>query len=200
MGLILLCLPFTSNAASELNARGQSEYAALGQSLCLNYSTDSDIIEQIKLTVIDTMRTVQDKPDYRPTDKEIITFLNTHKHKLACEGKHYLAKAFDEGVYMTVYKKLFKKDLYKKGEYQIDYNSITLTYNPVTGQEEPMTILDYIENVALKSYTIKDSPDSVRNVLYIRSMIRKRFGALNYIDLPEADKEAFNSWYATQKK
>jgi hypothetical protein len=115
-------------------------------------------------------------------------------------GKHYLAKAFDEGVYMTVYKKLFKKELYKKGEYQIDYNAITLTYNPETGQAGFMTILDYIENVALKDKAKKNSPDDLRNVLYIRKLIRKRFGALYYYELSESDKEAFHSWYATQKK
>ena len=42
--LTLLCLPFTSNAAPELNARGQSDYGALGISLCNKYNTDRVIL------------------------------------------------------------------------------------------------------------------------------------------------------------
>ena len=196
--LTLLCLPFTSNASSEQSASGFDEYEALGASLCNKYNTENGIIVQMKETIKTTMERVEGKSN--PTDKEIITFLNTHKNKLICWGKHYLMQAFDERVHMTVYKKLFKKDLYKKGEYQIDYNAITLTYNPQTDQEEFMTILDYIEKVALKFDHIKDSPSDLRNVAQIRRLIMRKFGALNYIDLPEADKEAFHSWYATQKK
>jgi len=148
-------MPFASNAAPEKIVSGLNEYKALGRSLCNKYNTENGIIVQMKETIKTTIERVEGNTNPNPTDKEIITFLNAHKNKLTCWGKHYLAKAFDEGVYMTVYKKLFKKELYKKGEYQIDYNSITLTYNPETGQEEFMTILDYIEKVALKSFTIK---------------------------------------------
>ena len=179
-------------------ASSLGEYESLGMSLCSKYNADADIIIEMKHTIRKTMGRVEGNAN--PTDKEIITFLNTHKNKLTCWGKHYLMQAFDEGVYITVYKDLFKKDLYKKGEYQIDYNSITLTYNPETGQEEFMTILDYIEKVTLKDRFIYNSPDSVRNVRYIENMIRKRFGARYYYELPEAEKQAFHSWYATQKK
>ena len=137
--LILLCLPFTLNASSELNERDQYDFEGLGRSLCGTYNTDDGIIKHMRLSIANTMERVDGNAN--PTDKEIITFLNTHKNKLTCWGKHYLAKAFDEGVYMTVYKDLFKKDLYKKGEYQIGYNSITLIYNPATGQEADISQL-----------------------------------------------------------
>ena len=185
--------PSVDPALEEMRGAARSvgdEYTTLGGSLCTSYNLDTDTAEQMKATIRVTMA-AQVNGNSNPSKCEMVEFLNTHKDKLTCWGKHYLAKAFDEGVYMSVYTDLFKKDLYSKNECQIDYNSITMTYNPATKTKEPMTILDYIENVVLHDRAILISTTATRNVRYIKNMIIKKFGAKNFRELPEAEQQPF---------
>lgn len=165
------------------------EYSDLGMNLCGSYNVDGDIMKQMKATIVSTMGRVEGNKN--PSKREIVEFLNKHKNKLTCWGRHYLMKAFDERVFMTVYKKLFKEDLYSKDEFKIDYNAVMKIYNPETKQMEPMTVLDYIEKVALKLDHIVVSPDSVRNVAEIRRLIIRKFGAKHFSELTLAEKKDF---------
>lgn len=168
---------------------GQTEYEALGVSLCNTYSTNGDIVKEMKNTIRDTMGKVEVPPNPNPTDREIFEFLNKHTDKLTCWGKHYLAVAFDKGVYMTVYKEFLKVDSDDPDAYKVNFNSVTMTLNPHTGEEEPMTILDYIQKVALKDSSISNSTTATKNVKYIRKMIRRpKYDAKFYKEIQIANE------------
>jgi hypothetical protein len=171
------------------------QFADLGDSLCNSYSSQSSIINELKQTVQSKMREVIKDPKFKPTDAEMVAFLNKHKNKLTCgdkaEKRHYLAKAFNERVHMIVFKDLFETDLYKKDEYKIDYNSVTVMYNPSNKEMEPMTILDYIQKVAIKIDHIADSPDDLQNVKNIRGLVSRNFGGKFFTELPQSEQRAF---------
>tara|TARA_R110001592_G_scaffold7032_3_gene39522 strand:- start:66847 stop:67425 length:579 start_codon:yes stop_codon:yes gene_type:complete len=174
----------------------------LGANVCGSYTVDTGttIIKQMRDTIAIAMGKVDGNQN--PTREEMFAFLNKHTNKLTCWGKHYLAVAFDKGVYMTVYKEFLKVDSDDDDAYPVNFNSITMTYNPSNDDpdnKEPMTILDYIQNVALKDRSIIMSPDAVKNVKYIRKMIRRpKYGALFYRELPEAERVEFEKQQAAQ--
>ncbi len=174
----------------------KDEYSELGKGLCLAYtaSAKSSIVEEMRNTIVDTMGKV-DPPNPNPTDREIIEFLNKHSEKLTCWGKHYLAVAFDDGVYMEVYTEFFKVDSDDADAYKVNFDAVTMTYNPSNPDPknlEPMTILDYIQKVALRDIAISGSTTGTQNVKYIRSMIRgPKHAAKFFAELPEPEKRAF---------
>jgi hypothetical protein len=207
--LLIIILVVSTPIYGEPSKGGESEYIQdwhgnitthfelLGKNLCGSYNTDphvNTIKAEIKIIIKDAMRKVLKDPELKPTKAEMVAFLNKHKNKLTCgKGKaltHYMAKAFNERVFMTVFKDLFETDLYKKDEYKIDYNSVTVMYNPSTKEMEPMTILDYIQKVALKLDHIKISPHATQNVKNIRGLIIRKFDGKFYDELTDAEREA----------
>ena len=124
-----------------------------------------------------------------PSKEAIISTLNKHKHDLTCEGKHFMSQAIKRGLYNQIFYDLFFNDqvgLHSE-EHKLDFNAVTKTYNPVTEQYEYMTVLDYIEQVALNS---RQTPGSTRELKEMREAIIHVFGAKRYSELsPEEQAE-----------
>ena len=214
--LTLLCLPFTSNAepetsyvdhgsrslpdpqllalakTTEVANKGvhRDHFQALGENLCGSYNTQGDIVQDMKSTIKTTMGKVKKDPDFQPTDRELFEFLNTHTNKLTCWGKHYLAVAFDKGVYNTVYKDFLKIDSDEPGAFKINFNSVTMMRNPKTGHKEPMTILDYVHHVMLEDPAVLKDRGATEDMKYIRGKMRgsDNHSALFYKEIEAAKK------------
>lgn len=122
-----------------------------------------------------------------PSKEAMISTLNKHKHDLTCVGKHFMSEAIDRGLYNEIFYFLFfdESDLYSE-EHKLDFNAVTKTYNPVTEQYEYMTVLDYIEQVALNS---RQTPGSTRELKEMREAIIDLFDAKRYTELTAPDLE-----------
>jgi len=176
----------TSVAETSSSMKPDADFRSLGSRICFAYLSKGDKAHMVKMEI---KNFIEDALGINNPSKEaIISTLNKHKHDLTCVGKHFMSEAIDRGLYNEIFYFLFfdESDLYSE-EHKLDFNAVTKTYNPVTEQYEYMTVLDYIEQVALNS---RQTPGSTRELKEMREDIIDLFGAKRYSELsPEEQAE-----------
>ena len=148
------------------------------------YLKPGDKAAKVKHTIVDFLEDNLNIKD--PSKKEIISVLNKHKNELTCDDKHFMSYAIKRGLYNEIFYFLFfdENDLYSE-EYKLDFNAITKTYNPKTKEYELMTVLDYIEKVALVE---KEAKSTRRELNEMKEDIIDLFGAKRYEELSKKEK------------
>ncbi|AKV97141.1 hypothetical protein ACP86_13805 [Marinobacter sp. CP1] len=188
--LLCACLAAPMSVASLASAstrlKSDIDFGILAERICYMYLKPGDKASNVKHTIIDFAEDALGLDS--PSKEQIITILNDHKHELTCGDKHFMSHAIKRGLYNEIFYFLFfdESDLYSE-EHKLDFNAVTKTYNPVTEQYEYMTVLDYIEQVALNS---RQTPGSTRELKEMREDIIDLFGAKRYSELsPEEQAE-----------
>ncbi|WP_197479613.1 hypothetical protein, partial [Oleiphilus sp. HI0132] len=127
---------------------------------------------------------------------DVINLLNKNKNSMICvDGKHFINFAIEKGYYNEIIDELFYNELYTESDH-LDFNAITMTLNPSTGLEEPMTVLDYIDKVALKDPAISGGPTATREIKEIRELLIEEFGAKPFSELSEAEIAEWEAFQA----
>lgn len=167
------------------------DYGDLASRLCTLYSISGDIVSDSKDTIVNFIKTKE--PDYpSPSTADIIRLLNKNKNYMICEnGKNFINFAIEKGYYNEIVVALFGEELFSD-DVLLDFNAITMTYNPTTKLEEPMTVLDYIEKVALLDPAISGDDTTAREITEIKDLIIEDFGAKNYSALTLAERAGFD--------
>ncbi|KZZ45329.1 hypothetical protein A3758_16730 [Oleiphilus sp. HI0118] len=193
LALIVLFLSVQTQVASS-KTFSEVTYETLAVRLCSLYlsSSPNNLVEASKRATTYFIKQ-NEKRDAEPTIEDAIRLLNQHKHEMTCDGgKHYLNFAIERGYYNEIIDDLFFNELYTE-DVKLDFNAITMTLNPTTGLEEPMTVLDYIDKVALYKAL---SNTRKRELNEIRELILEEFNAKLFSELsPEelAEWEAFKA-------
>ena len=161
-----------------------ADFSSLGRDICYAYLTTGDKVLNVKAAINRFFK--NELGIERPSKEVIISTLNKHKHDLTCEGKHFMSQAIKRGLYNEIFYFLFfdENDLYSE-EYKLDFNAITKTYNPKTKEYELMTVLDYIEKVALVE---KEAKSTRRELNEMKEDIIDLFGAKRYEELSKKEK------------
>ncbi len=167
----------------------EPDYSVLANSLCSLYDGSRVLVEASKDTIYKFISKHENVAN--PTIEDMIYHLNLHKHEMTCSGTNYLSYAFERRAYNFIILDLFANQLYSD-DILLDFNSITMTKNPETNREEPMTVLDYIDKVALKTYTIAGDNTTQREIKEIRQMLVEYYGAKHFSELGEVE---LNEWY-----
>lgn len=162
------------------------DYKHLGATICILYSSSRNLTKSVKDTIYKFVKEEEGIADPSPAD--VLRLLNQHKNELTCDGKHIVNRAFERGKYNEIVDELFAGELYTE-DVKFDFNAITYTKNPETGEVEPMTVLDYIEKVALKKPVLADSSKS--EITGLKELLIEEFGAKRFSDLPIEERQAF---------
>ena len=188
----LLCLlilsmifSFSSLLQAETKAGSVPDFVDLGSRICNMYLSDN-ITGSTERVIKNFM--IEEMAIENPTTERIVNVLNEHNADITCNsGKHFTHHAFELGKYNEIVRALLIKKFRVSEDIHYDFNSPIMTYNPETKQEEPMTMVDYIDKVALKTFNISGGENSsgTKHINRIRKMITKRFGAVRFEDLPE---------------
>lgn len=162
------------------------DYTLLGARICALYSSARNLTGMVKKAIKIFIQDEEGLSD--PTPADILRLLNTHKNELTCNGIHIVNRAFERGKYNEIVDELFAGDLYTE-EVKFDFNAITYTKNPATDVVEPMTVLDFIEKVALKKPVLAKSSQS--EITDLKKMLINHFKAKRFVDLPIEERQAF---------
>ncbi len=184
---LLIALSAPHNALAE--EAKEPDYSILANRLCTTYNRSRALVSDSKSIIKDFVSKHENVAN--PTIEDMVYYLNLHKHEMICDNINYLSYAFERRAYNLIILDLFANQLYSD-DILLDFNSITMTKNPETNQEEPMTVLDYIDKVALKTYTIAGDNTTKREIKEIRRMLIEDFGAKHFSELGEAE---INEWY-----
>jgi hypothetical protein len=190
----LLYLPLQAQAND--NAESMSvgkDYGTLGSLICAHYSRSRNLLASVKRTIFNFIENVEGVSNPSPTDA--LRFLNQHKHELTCSGLHIVNHAFARGKYNEIVDKLFAGELYTE-EVKFDFNAISYAKNVETGKVEPMTVLDYIETVALIEFAVSNSRKS--EITDLKEMLIELFGAKRFRDLSTEDVAEWEAFKAKQ--
>ncbi len=158
----------------------EPDYRELAKSLCALYDASRTLVDSSKLSIMKFISKHENVAN--PTIEDMIYHLNLHKHEMICYNINYLSYAFERGAYNQIILDLFANQLYSD-DILLDFNSITMTKNPETNREEPMTVLDYIDKVALKTSSIAGDNTTKREIKEIRRMLIEDFGAKPFSEL-----------------
>ncbi len=182
-----------ANATSK--PKPKPDYGLLASRICSFYSSASSLVKSVKHLIMTFMK--NEVLIENPTPADALKFLNLHKNELTCQGKHIINYAFERGKYNEIVDDLFNDDdgIYTE-EVHLDFNAITKTKNLLTGVVEPMTVLDYIDNVALVDIAISGhGPDSParREITELRELLVEDFGAVSFTELPLKERQDFEA-------
>lgn len=173
----------------------EKTYGDLASRLCKLYSISGGIVEDSKDAIFIFIKSVEEGYP-TPSNKEVIKLLNANKHSMICEnGKNFINFAIEKGYYNEIIVALFGEELYTD-EVLLDFNAITVVYNPETKTKEPMTVLDYIGKVALKDPAISGSEGSKREIKEIRELLIEEFGAKPFSELSAAQLSEWKAYKA----
>lgn len=171
----------------------EPDYGLLGSRICFLYVSARNLTGMVKKAIYDFIK--EEENIANPSPADILRLLNKHKNDLTCAGKNAISTSFEHGKYNEILLDLFTGDLYTE-DVKFDFNAITYTKNPTTGVVEPMTILDYIEKVALKERSMSGSSESKAEINGIKDLLIEEFSAKRFNELtPDAVAE----WQAQLK-
>ncbi len=179
-----------ANATSELKPK--PDYELLSARICAAYNTSGPLVKSVKLLIMTFMK--DEVLIENPTPADALKFLNLHKNELTCQGKHIINYAFERGKYNEIVDDLFNDDdgIYTE-DVHLDFNAITNTKNPETGLVEPMTVLDYIDKVALRARLMTGATSSHREITELRELLVEDFGAVSFTELPIKERQDFEA-------
>lgn len=182
-----------ANATSE--PKPKPDYKKLAAGICYFYNSSETLVRSVKHLIMKFMK--EEVGIKNPTPADALKYLNLHKNELTCQGKHIINYAFERGKYNEIIDDLFNDDdgIYTE-DVHLDFNAITNTKNPETGLVEPMTVLDYIDKVALKVDSISGSDpnsSSKREINELRELLVEDFGALSFTELPIKERQDFEA-------
>lgn len=124
-----------------------------------------------------------------PTPGQAIQMLNKHKNKMKCSGKNFVIYAMDAGFGELMFEFL-NDDMYDE-EHFFDFNSVTYLTNKKTGAFEPMTVVDFIENVALLEPRISGTKNMQRIYREIKDAIVTEYEGKRFKELPASERAAY---------
>tara|TARA_R110001592_G_scaffold7032_3_gene39523 strand:- start:67668 stop:68297 length:630 start_codon:yes stop_codon:yes gene_type:complete len=192
----LLYLPLQAKASEVADTVGaKPKYTLLGARVCSMYSSSRNLLGSTKKVIYDFIEDVEGVSN--PTPADVIRLLNQHKHELTCSGLHIVNHAFARGKYNEIVDELFAGELYTE-EVKFDFNAISYAKNVDTGKVEPMTVLDYIETVALKTRSISGSPSDQSEITGLKELLIEEFGAKRFRDLSKEDVAEWEAFKAKQ--
>jgi hypothetical protein len=168
-------------------------YSSLGETICTLYSSSRNLTSSVRKTIYIFITKYEGISD--PTPTEALLLLNKHKHELTCSGEHIVNHAFARGKYNEIVDELFAGELYTE-EVKFDFNAITYAKNVETGKVEPMTVLDYIETVALKKPVLAKSSES--EITGLKELLIEEFEAKRFSDLSTEDVAEWEAFKAKQ--
>jgi hypothetical protein len=188
--LLYLPLQTQANEATENMSTGP-EYTQLGATICALYSRSRNLTVSVEIAIYNFIKEEEGVSDPSPID--VLRLLNQHKHELTCNGKHIVNRAFERGKYNEIVDELFAGELYTE-EVKFDFNAITYAKNVETGKDEAMTVLDYIEKVALIEFAVSNSRKS--EITDLKRMLINQFGAKRFSDLSTEDVAEWEAFKA----
>ena len=173
-------------------SNGEADYGSLAITICAFYDSARYLVKSVKHLIMTFMK---EKVGIKnPTPADALKFLNLHKNELTCEGKHIINYAFERGKYNEIIDDLFNdEDGIYTDEIHLDFNAITNTKNPETGIVEPMTVLDYIDKVALRARLMAGATNSHREITELRELLVEDFGAVSFTELPLKERQDFEA-------
>ena len=183
--LVTIIFSFSSLLQAETKPGSVPNFVLLGERICSMYLA-GNITASVERVIKSFM--IEEMGIENPPTERIVNVLNRHNADITCDnGKHFTHYAFELGKYNEIVGKLLITRFRVSEDIHYDFNSPIMTYNPETKQEEPMTMVDYIDKVALKTFNISGGENSsgTKHINRIRKMITKRFGAVRFEDLPE---------------
>ena len=163
-------------------------YSSLGETICTLYSRSRNLTVSVRKTIYKFI--IKHEGISNPSPADVIRLLNQHKNELTCGGEHIVNYAFKHGKYNEIVDELFAGDLYTE-DVKFDFNAITYAKNVDTGKVEPMTVLDFIEKVALKKRSISGAPSDKREITELKELLIEVFGAKRFADLAVEERQAF---------
>lgn len=122
-----------------------------------------------------------------PTPGQAIQMMNAHKHEMKCNHKNFVIYLMDAGFGELIFEFL-NDDMYDE-EHFFDFNSITWLTNKKTGVFEPMTVVDFIEHVALVEPRISGTRNMQRIYREIKEAIITEYEGKRFSELPKAEQE-----------
>jgi hypothetical protein len=191
---LLVSLPTQAQASDQDTGPA---YTLLGARVCSLYSRSRNLTVSVNRTIVKFIKEEEGVSDPSPID--VLRLLNKHKHELTCGGEHIVNHAFARGKYNEIVDELFAGELYTE-EVKFDFNAISYAKNVDTGKVEPMTVLDYIETVALKTYSISGSKTSSgrSEITGLKELLIEEFGAKRFSDLSKEDVAEWEAFKAKQ--
>ena len=179
---LALTLSLSFQVAADEETVVKPNFDALGNNICNEYN-DDNIPVATRVAVYDHAKKFYKKKN---NDLEnIVNMMNQNAGEIKCEGKHFIHYAFEKGKYQEVVSKLLFRVLADKDKgIHYDFNAVTMTDDPTTEEYKfvPMTVLDYIDKVAMNTPSISKSEGSQVRINAIRRTMVKHFGALSYHD------------------
>jgi hypothetical protein len=194
----LLYLPLQTQANDNAESKSvEADYELLATRICALYSRSRNLTASIEKSIYNFIK--EEEKITNPTPVDVLRLLNQHKHELTCNGKHIVNRAFERGKYNEIVDELFAGELYTE-EVKFDFNAISYAKNVDTGKVEPMTVLDYIETVALKTYSISGSKTSSgrSEITGLKELLIEEFGAKRFSDLSKEDVAEWEAFKAKQ--
>lgn len=192
---LALTLSLSFQVAADEETVVKPNFDGLGNVICNEYNS-SELVNSTKYAILYYAEKFYNEPFIRYTDKtpspekteelrKVVEMMNLNAGEIKCGGKHFIHYAFEKGKYFEVVSLLLFRVLADKDKgIHYDFNAITMTDDPTTDELKlvPMTVLDYIDKVAMNTYSISGSePDQIR-INAIRKTMVKHFGALSYSD------------------
>ena len=171
------------------------DYRILGSRICGLYVISRNLTGSVKTAIYDFIK--EKEKIANPSPADVLRLLNKHKNELTCAGKNAIAKSFEYGKYNEILLDLFTGELFTE-EVRFDFNAITYTKNPTTGIVEPMTVLDFIEKVALKERSMSGADSSKREINGIKDLLIEEFSAKRFEDLPLEERQGFERTTASR--
>lgn len=192
---LALTLSLSFHVAADEEKVAKPNFDGLGNRIC-NVYNNAEIVNATKNAIYRYAKKFYGEPFTRYLDKtsspekteelrKVVSMMNQNAGEIKCGGKHFIHRAFEKGKYHEVVGMLLFNVLAdrKKGIHY-DFNAITMTDDPTTDEVKlvPMTVLDYIDKVALNTPSISKGRTATIRINAIREAMIKHFGALSYSD------------------
>lgn len=153
----------------------EAKLLTLAFRICSNWSQVADVAGTTH-NLITTY--IKDNHLGGTTDLDVLNFLNTNKDYLQCEkSTNFFKVAIFENKYQSLFYKYIAKK-FRKTNPKFDFNVVDIV------NEQPETILDYIDSLLRGEKATILTPKYVKDVKKLRRLLVKMFEAKNFEDLP----------------
>lgn len=192
---LALTLSLSFQVAADEETVVKPNFDGLGNRICNRYNNEK-LVGYAESVVFSHAEKFYNEPFVRYKDKtpspeqteelrKVVEMMNQNAGEIKCGGKHFIHYAFEMGKYQEVVSKLLFRVLADKDKgIHYDFNAVTMTDDPTTDELKlvPMTVLDYIDKVAMNTSSISGSETATIRINAIRKTMVKHFGALSYHD------------------
>jgi hypothetical protein len=176
--------------AQSTTQQAEPDYENLAASICSRAHRGLNRGERLKSLVVNFMTRNNLSHNNPPTNADIIRMFNANKNKMKCRGLHFVTYLMGEDLGGVVFDEFINDAIFDENEQVFfDFNVVTGVYNPTTKKPEPMTVLDFVEKVALPERSRDGFEISRADYEGTREALIEAYGAKRFSELSEAERE-----------